>query len=393
MLLPAQEQSHQLSVVNIEVPVRIFDGRNFVEGLIAEDFQVFENGIEQNIEALYLINKNDVAKKYDDWNFDPELQRHFFLLFHVYEYDPKLGEAVHHLFEDVLLPEDSLSIITPLKSYALKAESFDNKPRNEIAKEFIGLLEKDISLGAAEYNGLIKELKKLVRQSYRIVTWCQYPSDLEDSADSDHMFGLQTALSQYKSTWNELERIRDFNQTRIMNIGKSLKHIRGQKNAFYFYQREYCPEPHPNLVITMMSIYDAMASERQGIQDMFLHRNRQTDIEEKEIIKIFSDSSILFNFIFFDSRPKNTPGQIAWSEQSGDFFKALRSAAFATGGIVDTSTNPFVGFRKGIKATENYYLLYYTPKNLKADGTFRSIKVKLRDHSYEVTHRMGYFAK
>jgi hypothetical protein len=41
---------------------------------------------------------------------------------------------------------------------------------------------------------------------------------------------------------------------------------------------------------------------------------------------------------------------------------------------------------------ENYYLLYYTPKDYKPDGKFRSIEVKVKGKSYSITHRAGYIA-
>lgn len=43
-------------------------------------------------------------------------------------------------------------------------------------------------------------------------------------------------------------------------------------------------------------------------------------------------------------------------------------------------------------ASENYYLLYYTPMNYKSDGKFKKIKVRIKGKKYKVTHRAGYIA-
>ena len=61
-LFPHQEQ-HAVTVRNIEVPVRVFIGQQFVDNLTIDDFEIYENGIPQKIEALYLANKNDIARQ------------------------------------------------------------------------------------------------------------------------------------------------------------------------------------------------------------------------------------------------------------------------------------------------------------------------------------------
>ena len=58
-LFPHQEQ-HSVTVRNIEVPVRVFVDQQFVDNLTIDDFEIYENGILQKIEALYLANKNSI---------------------------------------------------------------------------------------------------------------------------------------------------------------------------------------------------------------------------------------------------------------------------------------------------------------------------------------------
>ena len=40
----AQELAHETIVVNVEVPVRVFKGGTFVDNLIIDDFEVYEDG-------------------------------------------------------------------------------------------------------------------------------------------------------------------------------------------------------------------------------------------------------------------------------------------------------------------------------------------------------------
>jgi VWFA-related protein len=80
-------------------------------------------------------------------------------------------------------------------------------------------------------------------------------------------------------------------------------------------------------------------------------------------------------------------------EQSEDIFKVLSTAAKATGGSVDTSQDPGSGFKNALAKSDDYYLLYYSPKNYMRDGQFKSIEVKVKNTKYKVFHRNGYFAK
>jgi len=63
-----------------------------------------------------------------------------------------------------------------------------------------------------------------------------------------------------------------------------------------------------------------------------------------------------------------------------------------TGGLKDTSANAAASFKRAVDFSESYYLLYYTPKDYKADGEFKKIKVKVKGQNYRITHRAGYIA-
>ncbi len=78
---------------------------------------------------------------------------------------------------------------------------------------------------------------------------------------------------------------------------------------------------------------------------------------------------------------------------SDSTFSAFREMSKATGGFVETSGNPEYLFQEALDASENYYLLYYIPKNYQSDGKFRSIEVRVPARGARVVHRLGYFAE
>ena len=63
LAVAGQDLQHDVSVVNIEVPVRVFKGDNFIDNLSLKDFDLYENGILQEIDAVYLIKKTDVSRE------------------------------------------------------------------------------------------------------------------------------------------------------------------------------------------------------------------------------------------------------------------------------------------------------------------------------------------
>ncbi len=84
---------------------------------------------------------------------------------------------------------------------------------------------------------------------------------------------------------------------------------------------------------------------------------------------------------------------IDMQEYSSDVFNAFKTLADATGGRTVSSSSPKFLMEKAVEASENYYLLYYTPKDYKADGKFKKITVKVKDKKYRITHRVGYVAE
>ena len=89
----AQEIQHEAVAVNIEVPVRVFDGDIFIDNLVLSDFEIYEEGVLQQAEAVYLIKRTNITreeiiepKKKETEVYNPETSRYFILCFILTEY-------------------------------------------------------------------------------------------------------------------------------------------------------------------------------------------------------------------------------------------------------------------------------------------------------------------
>ncbi len=389
LILPSlgvlQEIQHETSVVNVEVPIRVYDEGVFVNDLTINDLEVFEDGVPQKIEALYLIEQSAIKRLEENKRFKPETSRHFYIFFEITEYSPELERALNYFFLDVYTPEDFLTVVTPRKTYRLKRESLKKIPKEKIIEQIKTILHRDAWMANAEYRSIITELIHAVKL---YSTAEDYPVSLEASDDSD---GNLLSWDKYEILRDELESLRKIDEKRLFDFARHLKNKEGQKNVFIFYQREFIPEFEQNVFNKMMD--NNVVIQQLKINDYLGFFPRDIAFNVERIKQAFADSSITINFLFF-SKPSDHIHGVKMAEHVEDYFSAFDEMSKATGGISVSSANPDFLFRRAGDASQNYYLLYYTPKNYKADGKFKSIKVKLKANrnNCEITHRSGYFA-
>ena len=376
---------HEAVAVNIEVPTRVFRGENFIDDLTIDDFDLTEDGVKQTIDAVYLIKKTNIERREEaEKRFSPEVSRHFILYFEVTEYLPRLADAVQYFFNNVFLPGDTLSVVSPLTTYNIKAEALSRLPRSEIAKQLIGKLKKDITLGSAPYKTLIREIEAMVQA----ITGG----------------GSENSLLMLRDLLMRIEQYRYIDENRLVAFAEFLKAKEGQKNVFLFYQRELLPQidlSNPAILLTL-SGNPVNPGELLDILEITEHFKRDITFNIDRIQKLFSDSSILIHFLFLtktkmvgldvERQASLSQAGVRYVDHSEDIFGAFNEVALATGGFTTSSFNPESAFKKAVKASENYYLVYYTPKNYRSDNTFHTIKVSVKRKGLRVTHRSGYFS-
>jgi VWFA-related protein len=384
----AHQEQHEVTVRNIEVAVRVYDGKKFVDNLTIDDFEIYENGIPQKIEALYLGNQNRIARQEELKSFSPQTARNYYFLFQIIEYNPKLEESIKHFFINVLRPQDTLTLMTPQKPYHLSSEALQKKKAEDIAKEMLKLLRKDTKISSSAYRSQMRSLSGLVRA----ISGGSAMTDFEPGASADaESSSLEMLLRRYRNNLMKMEGLRMVDQDQFIQFATKLKSIPGQKHVFFFYEREFRPELSQSVVNRIIAGYQDQPGILADVQDLFQFYQRHIKVNTEKISNAFADASICFNFLFVDREERSASG-IQMREQSEDFFEAFRATALATGGTVDSSNNPSDAFRNALKAGENYYLLYYSPPEYRKDGSFKKIQVNVKNQKYKVTYRQGYIA-
>jgi len=126
------------------------------------------------------------------------------------------------------------------------------------------------------------------------------------------------------------------------------------------------------------------------IQVAFRRTGRDAGNGTFAILKARTYADAVFHLIFMNKEPERVSG-IVLVEQSEDIFRAFSETAKGTGGIVDSSQNPVAGFKHAMAMSEAYYILYYVPEGGPGDTRFKTIAVRLKNRSYSLLHRKGYF--
>ena len=123
---------------------------------------MLEDGVAQRIEAVYLVKKATLERKEEVKPFAPDLSRHFYLFFILYEYTPQVRDAVAHFVQEVLVAGDDLTIVTPRTTYRMNDRALLSSPKEKIIDKLTKIVRKDILIADAAYRSALNDIKRLV---------------------------------------------------------------------------------------------------------------------------------------------------------------------------------------------------------------------------------------
>ncbi len=387
-----QQIAEESLVVNIEVPVRVYSGNLFVDDLTIDDFKVYEDGKSQRIQAVYLVNERNIARKDERKRFSPNTNRNFYLFFEIAEYDPRIREAIEYFLNNVIYPGDELMVISPTSSYRLRSKALELKSRDEIVNQLIGILRKDALLGSTEYRNMLKELTELAASIAASLEQRDSFFTKESASILDaHDWAPGEKLLRYEYLIGRVEEMRYVSQEKMIEFAQLLKEETGQKYVFLFYQNEYIPQIDPKILTQYMSLYQDRPNIEMTISGIMDFYKREISFDVEKVKEVYADQSISIHFLFISRDFEIIPGVI-FQERSEDVFSAFSEMADATGGYIESSMRADWLLKRAVEASKQYYLVYYSPENYIRDGKFKNIRVEIPGKKYRISHRKGYIA-
>ncbi len=385
----SQQITQESLVINIEVPVRVYKGNTFVDNITIDDFEILEEGIPQKIEAVYLVKKKSIERKEEKREFSPEISRNFFLFFEISEYTSKIGDAISYFIHNKVIPGDNIIFVTPLRTYRMVDRALDFKSKRELAQDLKEILLRDSLIGFSEYRSAVGELMGLAKALSSEGNSFGQVDEFTTNQYKD--LPLDKKLMRYEDILRMIGSLRRIDYKRFLDFAEYLKNLEGQKYVFIFYQREFIPQIEPRIIDQFITVYQNTPNIVRSLSSLYDFYRRDTSFDLDLLKKIYADSSVSVHFLFVTTPPEHIPG-IYFHEQSEDIYSTFREISRATGGYMESSANPDTLFKRSVEASENYYLLYYSPLNYKISGKFIEIKVRVKNKDYRVIHRLGYFA-
>jgi hypothetical protein len=372
-----------LRISVVPIMVRVFDGDRFVSELTS---RISRSRKPMTVpQALFLVRKDTIERREGRTGPPPDVSRKLVLLFQMTEYHSKIPEALDFLFRAELLPADTLEIETPTRSYALSRTALAAKPRAALARELSEIVRKDIVQGSMAYNSALRDLKRAVR----LIGGVGRTGLGDTEGEVDDGTSLEQQLMQYGEHLQRMETLRAVDENRLVAFARRMKSLKGQKQVFLVYQREFRPEISPQTLDMLVMSNQERPDILAALQSLFSMYQRPINVDRESVVQAFADSGMDFHFLFMNRQPERVSG-ITMREQSEDVYKMLSSAAEATGGGTDTSQNPAASLATALRATERSYLLLYAPSTAAPPGAFIGLEVRVKGQDYRVTHRSGY---
>ncbi len=369
----------------VELVVKVYDkDGKFVETLKSEDFTILDGGTPQQIAAFYAIKNGKLIWSEEKDLTVPSFRRTLFLQFRLYSYFNKLGKGIETFISQAITPSDTLKIMTPAKSYTIRKEAFLTMSRKDIASKINAIVRKDLNQAASRYKELTNDLKLLSRS-------LRHQSGFLGRGDPfNSTYDIRTILDRYENDLKQLHYLTGVDEKYLISFAKFLKSLRERKYVLIFSQKVNIPTLDSSTYMALSERFRGNASLYDRIQRVFTFSKMPITDKGEALADQFADSGSVVYFVFLTGEKK---GEEYTEDFSGGFFSVFAKIAEATGGKVISTTDPEAAFEEVSKEVNNYYLIYYVPTNYKKDGSFRKVEVRIKNDTYKVFHRKGYFSE
>jgi|GEM_PF-1292814 len=379
--------SGQARPKQVMLRVRAFGPGGFARGLKSSDFKLMLDDSNCPVEGLLEVEGKDIVNKDGHLEELPNLNRHYFLLFQMYDYLPEVNEVMLNFFQKAYLPGDGIEIQTPAHRYDLNPGALSATTPELAAKQMTDFLKKDILQGNAYYLSLVKDLRRLAQA----IEGLNPMAGMGDQGSAElSLMGLERLLSQYRDTLQKVESLRMMDEQKLTNFAQNLQKIDGQKILYFIYQQEFRPELSQAMLNTLIANNQDNQQILSDLQDLFQVYRRDLKLNLKKVIEMFNQAGVEVNFIFLERIPERFGG-LVMREQSEDIYKLFYSLAMASGGRISTGNRLMPLMEKIIADNRFYYLLFFNPLEVNQPAGFHNLKIAIDKPNFRLAAQTGFF--
>jgi VWFA-related protein len=393
---PPAQPTFRLGVNFVEVDAVVRDqaGR-FVRDLTAEDFELYENGAPQAVSVFSLV---DIPVEPEDRPlYRPAVASD------VLTNDPGSAGRVYFLILDDLH-------VAPFRTQQVREMA------NRFVDRYLGGndLAAVIHVGQANANQPFTISKPLLRRSINRFTGRKLPSrTLNKLADATQQQELADLPGNFMGPLIDADAPLRLEFANIMlgtieDLSRYVQRMQGRRKAFVLFSEgiDYDLESPLTDSFSGLAVGTEVSTVHGGLRAMLETAMRANvsifPIDPRglghELEGIAGLGPIPSQYSFpegVDPLPSYGIRDVerGLRDELDGSLDALRTLASETGGFAAINSNDFERpFRRIVEANSSYYLLGYYPTNEASDGTFRNVRVRVRQPGLEVVARRGYFA-
>lgn len=382
LFVKAQEEQlrEEVSVVNIEVPVRVFHKGKTVDNLTKEDFKLYEGRKQQEINGFFIkkqkIKTGPPAVREAAAPALPS--RYFVLIFRISDHSDDVRKALDYVFDHMLRKNDQLMVFANDKSL-----SFNNLNEKAKAHELVSRVLRGEAQKA--HTRMIKYLRRVESETeHHYLVWLKHPGAMGAAFD---FFNVHLQI------WRDFKRRHLLPDMRkYFHFARHLEHIKKEKWVINFYQMPVFPKLKSTgearrRVVAITDNWSTFSSEGRAIRKLLEILEQEMNVAAsfpvKDISKLFYKVNATFHSIFINTSLADFSRDYEYQRVSTDIENSLRAITKDTGGKLIASND----LSKALNVIEEketiYYLLTYAPDNPQKVG---KIKVNLKNKDYRVVY-------
>lgn len=372
-----KKSQEEVIVTAIEVPVRVFHKGQAVKGLTKSDFEIYENGIRQEITAFEVV-----SRKISFLGEIPEIKarpkkRFFILIFNIFDFTEAVGEGIDDFFQNYFTKGDSLLVIT-------EDRMLDMKKGENLSETIENLKQTLKKYKIISTHNILKTFRDLRYEADRLLRHLRG----EQAAGIMSTFpALAEFFDHYQRVCNDYRRqflIPDVDAYQTML--RRIKQMEGEKWAICFQQREIFPqlknasrldneirkwidsqiEPQEQVKARMVQ-----AKQREMQRSLGISEN----LPSERLRQLFMEANITFHLILSRSFRSSPSQDFELKEVGQDYEDCFRKISSATGGLTYFSNKVTEALREAAETEDYYYLLVYSPQDKSEKA--RDIEVKV----------------
>jgi hypothetical protein len=382
-VLGQEKLQEKVTVTAVEVPIRVVHKGQVVRDLKKEDFEVYENGVKQEITAFEAISRKISVPQEE--REAQQKKRLFILIFNIFDYNEAVGKGIDYFFQNVFQEGDKFVVVT-------EGRLLDIERGKKLSDVILNLKETLKKYKLISNQNTLKSFRDLNREADRVYSLLR---GLERSAFSPVDQAMIKFFDNYQRIWSDYRRqylVPDIEL--YQGIIKRIEQLEGEKWAICFLQRELFPRlKQAGRLDNEISNWIGNQVDPQEQVKARLVQAKQQELQRVFDVShsfpadglrdLFMEANITFHLILLKSFRTVFFQDFDLRESAQDYEDCFRKISSSTGGFSVFSNQVAEALKEASEAEDYYYLLVYSPEENQSEKK-REIEVRVKKSGVNV---------